>query len=289
MLCFVRLFVTMRYGLFFASSGNNQETLIPEAQHNPAIQRVSDLVALAFAFLLLVIFVWIHGRGPSFYLVLAITLAFAAIGRIARGVNTSGALAGAAIAFITASRELKAFWVLLIVFLLTLAATRLGRSRKQQLRVAESRAGRSAAQVVANLGVAALLLSIRSSDGLMLLALAAMAEAAADTVSSETGSAFPGKTVLITTWQEVAPGTDGGISAGGTFAGALAALIVAAASCASGLLTASQIMVVASAGTAGMLVDSALGAAFERRGYLNNDLVNLLGTAAAAGAAWLAR
>lgn len=285
----LRLFVTMRYSRFLASSGNTQETLIPETHDNPAIQRASDLVALASAFLLLVVFVWIHGRGPSFYLVLAITLAFAAVGRIARGVNTSGALAGAAIAFITASRELKAFWVLLIVFLLTLAATRLGRSRKQQLRVAESRAGRSAAQVAANLGVSALLLSIRSSDGLMLLALAALAEAAADTVSSETGSAFPGKTVLITTWQEVAPGTDGGISAGGTFAGAIAALIVAAASWALGLVTASQIMVVASAGTAGMLVDSALGAAFERRGYLNNDLVNLLGTATAAGAAWLAR
>jgi uncharacterized membrane protein len=35
-----------------------------------------------------------------------------------------------------------------------------------------------------------------------------------------------------------------------------------------------------------MLVDSVLGAVLERRGYLNNDLVNLLGTASAAGMAW---
>jgi uncharacterized membrane protein len=36
-----------------------------------------------------------------------------------------------------------------------------------------------------------------------------------------------------------------------------------------------------------MIVDSFLGALLEQRGYLNNDLVNLLSTAAAAGIAWL--
>ena len=229
-----------------------------------------------------------HGAGPSWIRVLIITIAFAAIGRLARGVNTSGMLAGGVIAFIIAGRELKAFWVLLVVFLLTLVATRAGRSRKQQLHVAEPGSGRSASQVAANLGVAALCLALPSFGGFMLLALSALAEAAADTVSSEFGSAFPGRTVLITTWKPVTPGTDGGISFTGTLSGAVAALIVAGASYAFGLIPTPGVVVVASAGVAGMLVDSALGATFERRGYLNNDLVNLLGTATAAGAAWLA-
>src|SRR5258708_3609213 len=154
----------------------------------------------------------------------------------ARGVNTSGMLAGGVIAFIIAGRELKAFWVLLVVFLLTLVATRAGRSRKQQLRVAEPGSGRSASQVAANLGVAALCLALPAFNGFILLALSALAEAAADTVSSESGSAFPGKTVLITTWQPVTPGTDGGVSLTGTLSGAVAALIVAGASYAFGLI-----------------------------------------------------
>ena len=40
------------------------------------------------------------------------------------------------------------------------------------------------------------------------------------------------------------------------------------------------------AGFFGTIVDSLLGAVFERRGWLNNDLVNLLSTAAAVAMAW---
>jgi uncharacterized membrane protein len=35
-----------------------------------------------------------------------------------------------------------------------------------------------------------------------------------------------------------------------------------------------------------MIVDSFLGAVLERRGYLNNDAVNVLSTASAAALAW---
>ena len=41
------------------------------------------------------------------------------------------------------------------------------------------------------------------------------------------------------------------------------------------------------AGFLGSLVDSLLGALLERRGWLNNDAVNLLGTATAVGIAWV--
>jgi uncharacterized protein (TIGR00297 family) len=244
-------------------------------------------VALGAAALLLSVFLRSHGAGTNLPIKLGITVAFAAIGRIARGVSTSGMLAGAIIAFILAGRDLRIFAELIIVFLLTLAATRLGRSRKQQLHVAESESGRSASQVMANLSIAALVLALPDFHSCYLLALAALAEAAADTASSEIGSAFPRKTVLITTWKDVTPGTDGGISAGGTLAAVLAAAIVAGAAGLLSLATASQAVVIAGAGVFGMLVDSLMGAALERPGYLNNDLVNLLGTASAAGLAAL--
>ncbi len=198
-------------------------------------------------------------------------------------------LAGGAVAFIFASRDLRLFWTLLAVFVVTLAATRVGRQRKQHLRIAEREPGRSASQVMANLALASLILVFPSFHYASLLALAALAELAADTASSELGTALPGKTVLITTLKPVTPGIDGGVSLGGTLAGVTAALIVAACATLLRLATWPQMFIIAGAGTTGMLADSLIGALLERNGYLNNDTVNLLGTIVASGMAWMAR
>lgn len=251
----------------------------------------SNAVALLCAAALLLADLWLHGpdllhTGNRLFIALITTIAFAVAARMARGVNTSGALAGASVAFILAGRDLRMFWVLLIVFFITLAATRLGASRKQQLKVAEAKSGRSASQVMANLGIAALVLVIADFRFACLPALAALAEVAADTTSSEIGTAFSGGTVLITTWRPVPSGTDGGISLIGTAAGLVAATLTAAAAIGLGLIRIEPAMLIACAATAGMLLDSLLGALLERRGYLNNDLVNLSGTLSAALIAW---
>ena len=251
----------------------------------------ADVVALFCAAALLVIAVWL-GRssfapGRRLYLVLALTLGFAFAARLAHGVSTSGAEAGAAVAFIMAGRDLRIFCMLLIVFLITFLATRVGTLRKHQLKVAEAESGRSASQVMANLGIATLALAVPGLGTAYLLALAALAEVAADTTSSEIGTAFSTRTILITSWKTVSAGTDGGISLSGTLAGILAAILTAGCAAALGLVSASAAVFVACAGVAGMFVDSLLGASVERRGYLNNDLVNLLSTAAAAFIAWI--
>ena len=184
----------------------------------------------------------------------------------------------------------------LAVFLLTWGATRLGRETKECLGTAERKQGRTAAQVAANLGMAALL-----SDGLaqswlagnrwfshaaptLLFAagLAALAEAAADTVSSEIGQVIGGQPRMITTLRRVEPGTDGAISLAGTLAGVAAAVIVAEAGSTALNGGSAMFWISCAGGVFGLFFDSLLGATLERRGWLNNDAVNFLSTASAA-------
>jgi uncharacterized protein (TIGR00297 family) len=253
--------------------------------------RLADTLALAFATAIVIVFELLHHAEfppaeKRFLLALAITTVFALLAWFAGGVNLSGALAGSAVAFIMAVRDLRMFLALLMVFVVTLAATRVGYARKQQLRTAEPSGGRTAGQAMANLGVAALIVAIAPASW-PVLALAALAEAAADTASSEIGMAFPGKTILITTLKPVPPGTDGGISLVGTVAAVFGAAAVALVAVISRMVPASGALPIIAAGFLGTLVDSLLGAVFERRGQLDNDLVNLFSTAATAGAAWL--
>lgn len=256
-----------------------------------ARSKVADWLALVASGILIALFVLFHGKelllSSRFATTLAITMAFALVGRLTHGVSTSGAVAGAVVAFLMATRDLRMFWILLVVFAVTLVATRLGRSHKKQLHIAESDNGRSASQVIANLGIAGLIMAVPSFGAWRIMALAALAEASADTTSSEIGTAFPGRTVLISTWKTVSPGIDGGISMSGTFAGLFSAAIIAACGLVFGLTTLPEATALACAGTGGMLVDSLLGATLEKRGYLNNDLVNLFGTSSAVLVAWL--
>lgn len=261
-----------------------------DALPKPRSFSVSDVLALGFAAVILALFAWLHHAefplgGRRFLTALAITAGFAVLAWFAGGVNVSGAFAGSAVAFIMAIRDLRMFLALLIVFAVTLVATRVGYARKQQLRTAEPAGGRTAAQAMANLGIAALVVAIAGA-GWPVLALAALAEAAGDTSSSEIGMAFPGKTLLVTNFKSVPAGTDGGISLFGTIAALFGAVCVAVAALATGLVPPRQIATIILAGFFGTVIDSLLGAIFERRGMLDNDLVNLLSTAAAVGMAW---
>lgn len=190
----------------------------------------------------------------------------------------------------------------LAVSLLAFGATRAWRQRKVRLGMAEAPKGRSAAQVTANLGIAALVSSSPvthwlinagfvhgwpATQLLFTLGLAALAEAAADTVSSEIGQVIGGRPRLITTLRAVEPGSDGAISLVGTLAGVIAAAIVAGA----GTWAVGggwDLFWISGAGAViGLLFDSLLGATIEPRGWLNNDAVNFLSTASAAGFALL--
>jgi uncharacterized protein (TIGR00297 family) len=221
-----------------------------------------------------------------------ITVVFAALARWVRGVSFSGAIAGAAVCFVFyAGVGLGAFVALVSVFVLTWISTRFGYRRKERLGTAERLDGRTALQVLANLAVAAGcagLWALTQGRAVVLLALsAALSEAAADTVSSELGQARSTKARLITTWEEVSAGTDGGVSWAGTLAGVAAATSVSLVCALSGLVPLRWLGISIVAAVAGMIADSYLGALLERRKLLSNDAVNFLGTLVAAATAFL--
>ena len=185
------------------------------------------------------------------------------------------------------------------VALLAFVATRTGRAKKEVLGTAERHKGRSASQVAANLGFATLVSSgpaqfwlmdcpwldraAHARVPLLALALAALSEAAADTVSSEIGQVLGGRPRMITSFRTAEPGHNGAISAAGTLAGVIAAAAVAG--CGAWALGGDRnLFAVACAGAVfGLIFDSLLGATLETWGWLNNDAVNFLSTAGASG------
>jgi uncharacterized protein (TIGR00297 family) len=208
---------------------------------------------------------------------------------------------------------------MMVLFVLTFAATRLGRARtvaaerferngqdevlrdsstafdakarRTSLRMTsseeEEKRGRNAGQIVANLGAAglaavagALWFDLFAKAG-QLMVLAVLAEATADTVSSEIGAAFGGRPFLVTTFRRVEAGTDGAVSLVGTLAGVLGALVVVGVGVWAMGLTWRLGVGALVGGVVGLGFDSLLGATVERRGWLGNDWVNFLSTVCA--------
>ncbi len=215
----------------------------------------------------------------------------------------TGALITASLIFSTAVVPYQPWHTALVptltVALLAFVSTRAGRRKKQRLGTAEGHRGRSASQIAANLGLAAVVASgpvqswlmdsrwlphLAAAPGLFFaLTVAALAEAAADTVSSEIGQVLGGPPRMITSLKAVEPGRNGAVSLAGSIAGVAAAALVAWTGMWA-LGGGREMYKVSSAGAVfGLFFDSLLGATLEERGWLNNDAVNFLSTASAAG------
>jgi uncharacterized protein (TIGR00297 family) len=217
-----------------------------------------------------------------------VAIGFAVIARTLGAVTDGGALVGVVVAFVLMlAAGLAGFLPLLTVFVITVLTTRWGYARKQQLGVAERGPGRTASQVLANLGAATLcaLPAVwfpRFTGMLMIGAMAALAEAAADTASSEIGEASARAAYMITDFREAPIGANGAISVAGTLAGCIAACLVAWVSAFFEVVSWNWTPLIALAGIAGMVLDSVLGATWERSGKMGNDSVNFVSTVFAA-------
>ncbi|GGG61673.1 hypothetical protein GCM10011378_42160 [Hymenobacter glacieicola] len=170
-----------------------------------------------------------------------------------------------------------------LFFVLGSAASAWKVADKRRLGLAEANKGRrTAGQVLANAGVAGLLGLLAwqwppQAPLLGLMIAGSFAAATADTLSSELGNVYGRRYYHLLTLKPARRGPNGVVSLEGTLLGGVgSALIAGAYGVAAGWGPAGWWLLLA--GTAGNLVDSVLGATFERRGQLTNNGVNFLNT-----------
>lgn len=174
-----------------------------------------------------------------------------------------------------------------VFFVLGTAATSWGMNVKQKMGLAEKDKGRrTAGQVVANAGAAAMLGLLvmvypAKTEVFRLMMAAAIASATADTLSSELGNLYGKNFYNIITFKKDTRGLDGVVSIEGTLIGFAGSTVIAAVY-ALGFGFDRQFLWIIAAGTVGNLSDSVLGATVERKGHLHNNEVNFLNTAIAA-------
>jgi uncharacterized membrane protein len=206
-----------------------------------------------------VYFLWGTDRAGELYLlakIAGISFGFACLVFFLRAATPTGALVGGMICLILLDGTTSSQYTIVrsglvplaSLFVLTFLSTRAGRRKKARAGLAESRRGRSAAQVIANLATAALSVSSLGFTfvmggqaccgagyyktwvypAMMVMCLVALVEATADTVSSEIGQAFGGRPILLLTGRHVEPGTDGAVTLVGSLAGITSGAFVAA-------------------------------------------------------------
>lgn len=156
---------------------------------------------------------------------------------------------------------------------------------KRELGVAQGNEGaRGTRNVLANAAVAVLAVvgfaaspQLDASASVFVLAFAgSLATAMSDTLSSELGVLY-GDPRVVTTFEAVDPGTDGGVTVEGTLAGVAGAALIALVALVLLRVSVVGAGVVVLGGVVGMTVDSLLGATVEGR-VLGNQSVNFFAT-----------
>ncbi len=222
--------------------------------------------------------------GRRIVLALVVNLILAALARGLKMVDRSGALVGFLLGVaIYMGYGWKSFLMLVAFFALGSLATRLGYAKKAARGIAERRGGaRSWREALANslagAFFAVLLITTRHEAAFLLALIAAFAEAAGDTVSSEVGQWLSPRAYLITGFHPVPAGANGGVSLAGSAAGLAASALVVALAYTVGLTRPAGALAALAAALAGNMFDSMLGATLERRGLVSNGLVNFAGT-----------
>lgn len=201
-------------------------------------------------------------------------------GKLTLSAALTGSLLGIAI---LAGTGYPGILMLVIFFLLGVGATAHKKTSKMAVgHNAGHPERRTASQVFANGGVAAIvsLLALFDPSHLALYTAivgGSLASATADTLSSELGMVYGRNFYNILSWKREAKGLDGVVSLEGTVLGALGACCIGMVfGLAYGLD--SRMAFIVLAGIIGNLVDSILGASFERKRYIGNNTVNFLNT-----------
>lgn len=202
----------------------------------------------------------------------------------AGGVTASGAVTGALIGTaIYAGAGWRGWLMLVLAFGAAWMTSRIGLTRKRVLGLHEPRSSRrGAASAFANCGLGALAaLGVPFTpfhDAALIALVTALVAGASDTVASEIGKAWGGRTVLVTNLHSVTPGTPGAVSLEGTGAGLAWAFVMSATAAALALLPFGILWIVMLAATIGSIVESALAATLEADHILNKHVLNFINT-----------
>jgi uncharacterized protein (TIGR00297 family) len=222
-----------------------------------------------------------------------ILLLGAALSYLTKKLTLAGAITGAIVGILIYKGSGFTGIVMLALFFVAGSwATGWQAVKKQTIGAAEQHKGRrTAGQVLANSGVAALLGAIgwylpSYTSHITLMIAGSFAAATADTLSSELGMVYGSRFVNILTLKKDTRGLDGVVSLEGTLIGIIGAMLIAAVYVIGFGWNASAYWIVL-AGFTGNLVDSVLGALLERKGMIGNNVVNFLNTAVGAGICWL--
>lgn len=206
----------------------------------------------------------------------------------------AGAITGGIIGFVIyAGAGYSGLLLMATFFILGTAATAWhGTEKKLQNVTDKNDSRRTAAQVIANAGMAgalALLALLQPQQAILCqVALAAVfASATADTVSSELGNVYGKHYYNIVTWKKDQKGLDGVISWEGTLAGLAGTLVIALLYTLTKSWIGGHFIIIVMAGNCGNFMDSILGATLERKGFLKNNAVNFINTFFAAAVAYL--
>ncbi len=167
--------------------------------------------------------------------------------------------------------------LLLSFFVLGVIVSKVGYEKKKDKNIYES--CRSLKNVLANglIPVIFAILIVLSFKWALFGYISSIAAATSDTFSSELGVLSNENPRLITTFEVVEKGTDGAITIFGLLSGILGAFLIGVI----GYIFFGDLRIILCStigGISGNLVDSLVGALFERRGILNNEHVNLIAT-----------
>lgn len=159
-------------------------------------------------------------------------------------------------------------------------------SKYKNEKIAQDENRRTAGQVFANSGCAALLALLAYVDETnsalyMVMMAASLASATSDTFSSELGTVYGKRFYNCLSFKPDVKGENGVISLEGTLFGLMgAALIAIIYFTFTGCFY--HIFLIITAGLAGNISDSVLGATLERKHYITNNVVNFISAVVAA-------
>ena len=184
-------------------------------------------------------------------------------------------------------------WLSVVFYLLFGSlVTKIGYEFKRQKGIAEKRGGRRGPENVLGSAATGLFFAVMVKLNFANLLFyqigfaASFAAKLADTFGSEIGKRFGGNTYLITSFRKVDRGTEGGVSLEGTIASALGAIIMSLTMLTLSIITTKhQFVIVSISGFLATISESIIGAKFQEKYKLSNELVNAIQTSIASSIA----